>query len=70
MALPNPDVANVQTRPARVDGKELDRRGLSLAFRGMTHDIAIVGEVRAMRDYVDRVTDDGGVPFSLDVIGA
>jgi hypothetical protein len=29
-----------------------------------------VGEVRAMRGYVDAVTDDGGVPFAVEVIGA
>ncbi len=44
--VPLPNVAHMQTRPARVDRKEVDLRRLVAGFLRMAPDIAIVGEVR------------------------
>lgn len=44
VALPN--VAHMQTRPARVDRPEVDLRRLVAGFLRMAPDVAIVGEVR------------------------
>jgi pilus assembly protein CpaF len=44
--LPLPNVAHMQTRPARMDRKEVDLRRLVAGFLRMAPDIAIVGEVR------------------------
>ncbi|GAC1313288.1 MAG: ATPase, T2SS/T4P/T4SS family [Acidimicrobiales bacterium] len=44
--VPLPNVAHVQTRPARLDRKEVDLRRLVSGFLRMAPDIAIVGEVR------------------------
>jgi pilus assembly protein CpaF len=41
-----PNVAHMQTRPARMDRKEVDLRRLVAGFLRMAPDIAIVGEVR------------------------
>src|SRR2546423_7530378 len=41
-----PNVAHMQTRPARVDRPEVDLRRLVAGFLRMAPDIAIVGEVR------------------------
>jgi pilus assembly protein CpaF len=43
---PLPNVAHMQTRPARVDRREVDLRRLVAGFLRMAPDIAIVGEVR------------------------
>jgi pilus assembly protein CpaF len=44
--IPLPNVAHMQTRPARLDRKEVDLRRLVAGFLRMAPDIAIVGEVR------------------------
>jgi pilus assembly protein CpaF len=44
--VPLPNVAHMQTRPARSDRKEVDLRRLVAGFLRMAPDIAIVGEVR------------------------
>ena len=44
--IPLPNVAHMQTRPARADRKEIDLRQLVAGFLRMAPDIAIVGEVR------------------------
>ncbi|MDQ1437330.1 MAG: pilus assembly protein CpaF [Acidimicrobiaceae bacterium] len=44
--LPLPNVAHMQTRPARVDRPEVDLRRLVAGFLRMAPDVAIVGEVR------------------------
>jgi pilus assembly protein CpaF len=44
--LPLPNVAHMQTRPPRMDRKEVDLRRLVAGFLRMAPDIAIVGEVR------------------------
>ncbi|HEX2065056.1 MAG TPA: CpaF/VirB11 family protein, partial [Acidimicrobiales bacterium] len=44
--IPLPNVAHMQTRPARTDRKEVDLRRLVAGFLRMAPDIAIVGEVR------------------------
>jgi pilus assembly protein CpaF len=44
--VPLPNVASMQTRPARVDRGEVDLRRLVSGFLRMAPDIAIVGEVR------------------------
>jgi pilus assembly protein CpaF len=44
--LPLPNVASMQTRPARQDRKEVDLRRLVAGFLRMAPDIAVVGEVR------------------------
>ena len=44
--VPVPNVAHMQTRPARVDRREVDLRRLVAGFLRMAPDIAIVGEVR------------------------
>lgn len=44
--VPLPNVAHMQTRPARLDRKEVDLRRLVSGFLRMAPDIAIVGEVR------------------------
>jgi pilus assembly protein CpaF len=44
--IPLPNVAHMQTRPARVDRKEIDLRRLVTGFLRMAPDVAIVGEVR------------------------
>jgi pilus assembly protein CpaF len=44
--VPLPNVAHMQTRPARLDRKEVDLRRLVAGFLRMAPDIAIVGEVR------------------------
>jgi pilus assembly protein CpaF len=44
--VPMPNVAHMQTRPARVDRKEVDLRRLVAGFLRMAPDVAIVGEVR------------------------
>ncbi len=44
--LPLPNVASMQTRPARQDRKEIDLRRLVAGFLRMAPDIAVVGEVR------------------------
>jgi pilus assembly protein CpaF len=44
--VPLPNVAHMQTRPARNDRKEVDLRRLVSGFLRMAPDIAIVGEVR------------------------
>src|SRR5256714_14790448 len=41
-----PNVAHMQTRPARVDRPEVDLRRLVAGFLRMAPDVAIVGEVR------------------------
>jgi pilus assembly protein CpaF len=44
--IPLPNVAHMQTRPARVDRREVDLRRLVAGFLRMAPDVAIVGEVR------------------------
>lgn len=44
--VPLPNVAQMQTRPARADRREVDLRRLVAGFLRMAPDIAIVGEVR------------------------
>ena len=44
--VPLPNVASMQTRPARTDRAEVDLRKLVAGFLRMAPDIAIVGEVR------------------------
>ncbi|MDP9070683.1 MAG: Flp pilus assembly complex ATPase component TadA [Actinomycetota bacterium] len=44
--IPLPNVAHMQTRPARADRKEVDLRRLVAGFLRMAPDIAVVGEVR------------------------
>ena len=44
--VPLPNVAHMQTRPARLDRREVDLRRLVAGFLRMAPDIAIVGEVR------------------------
>jgi pilus assembly protein CpaF len=44
--VPLPNVAHMQTRPARNDRREVDLRRLVAGFLRMAPDIAIVGEVR------------------------
>ena len=44
--VPLPNVAHMQTRPARVDRPEVDLRRLVAGFLRMAPDVAIVGEVR------------------------
>lgn len=44
--IPIPNVAHMQTRPARTDRKEVDLRKLVSGFLRMAPDVAIVGEVR------------------------
>lgn len=44
--IPMPNVAHMQTRPARQDRKEVDLRRLVSGFLRMAPDVAIVGEVR------------------------
>jgi pilus assembly protein CpaF len=44
--VPLPNVAHMQTRPARNDRKEVDLRRLVAGFLRMAPDVAIVGEVR------------------------
>jgi pilus assembly protein CpaF len=44
--VPLPNVAHMQTRPARADRREIDLRRLVAGFLRMAPDVAIVGEVR------------------------
>ena len=44
--IPLPNVAHMQTRPARTDRSEVDLRRLVAGFLRMAPDVAIVGEVR------------------------
>jgi pilus assembly protein CpaF len=44
--IPLPNVAHMQTRPARLDRREVDLRRLVAGFLRMAPDVAIVGEVR------------------------
>jgi pilus assembly protein CpaF len=44
--VPLPNVAHMQTRPARMDRKEVDLRRLVAGFLRMAPDVAVVGEVR------------------------
>jgi pilus assembly protein CpaF len=44
--VPLPNVAHMQTRPARADRKEVDLRRLVAGFLRMAPDVAVVGEVR------------------------
>ena len=44
--VPLPNVASMQTRPARNDRREIDLRRLVTGFLRMAPDVAIVGEVR------------------------
>lgn len=44
--IPLPNVAHMQTRPSRVDRKEVDLRRLVAGFLRMAPEVAIVGEVR------------------------
>lgn len=44
--IPLPNVAHMQTRPARADRKEVDLRRLVSGFLRMAPDVAVVGEVR------------------------
>jgi Flp pilus assembly CpaF family ATPase len=44
--IPLPNVAHMQTRPARPERKEVDLRRLVAGFLRMAPDVAIVGEVR------------------------
>ena len=44
--VPLPNVAHMQTRPARTDRKEVDLRRLVSGFLRMAPDVAVVGEVR------------------------
>jgi pilus assembly protein CpaF len=44
--VPLPNVASMQTRPARSDRDEIDLRRLASGFLRMAPDVAIVGEVR------------------------
>src|SRR5688500_18456354 len=44
--VPLPNVAHMQTRPARSDRREVDLRRLVAGFLRMAPDVAIVGEVR------------------------
>lgn len=44
--IPVPNLAHMQTRPARADRKEVDLRRLVAGFLRMAPDVAIVGEVR------------------------
>jgi pilus assembly protein CpaF len=44
--VPLPNVAHMQTRPARIDRPEVDLRRLVAGFLRMAPDVAIVGEIR------------------------
>jgi pilus assembly protein CpaF len=44
--VPLPNVAHMQTRPARIDRKEIDLRRLVAGFLRMAPDVTVVGEVR------------------------
>jgi pilus assembly protein CpaF len=44
--VPLPNVAHMQTRPARADRREVDLRRLVSGFLRMAPDVAVVGEVR------------------------
>lgn len=44
--VPLPNVAHMQTRPPRIDRREVDLRRLVAGFLRMAPDVAIVGEVR------------------------
>jgi pilus assembly protein CpaF len=44
--IPLPNVAHMQTRPARPDRREVDLRRLVAGFLRMAPDVAVVGEVR------------------------
>jgi pilus assembly protein CpaF len=44
--IPLPNVAHMQTRPARADRPEIDLRRLVTGFLRMAPDVAVVGEVR------------------------
>lgn len=44
--IPLPNVAHMQTRPARSDRREVDLRRLVAGFLRMAPDVAVVGEVR------------------------
>ncbi len=44
--IPLPNVAHMQTRPARTDRREVDLRRLVAGFLRMAPDVAVVGEVR------------------------
>jgi pilus assembly protein CpaF len=44
--IPLPNVAHMQTRPARADRSEVDLRRLVAGFLRMAPDVAVVGEVR------------------------
>ena len=52
--VPLPNVAQMQTRPARADRREVDLRRLVSGFMRMAPDIAIVGEVRDREGLRDR----------------
>ncbi|HEX6395476.1 MAG TPA: ATPase, T2SS/T4P/T4SS family [Acidimicrobiales bacterium] len=60
--VPLPNVAHMQTRPARTDRSEVDLRRLVSGFLRMAPDVAIVGEVR------DR--ESRPLPLSLTVASA
>jgi pilus assembly protein CpaF len=44
--IPLPNLAHMQTRPARADRREVDLRRLVAGFLRMAPDVAVVGEVR------------------------
>jgi pilus assembly protein CpaF len=59
--VPLPNVASMQTRPARVDRPEVDLRRLVAGFLRMAPDIAVVGEVRDREALAFLLTLSSGV---------
>lgn len=59
--LPLPNVAHMQTRPARADRAEVDLRRLVAGFLRMAPDVAIVGEIREREALALLLTLSSGV---------
>jgi pilus assembly protein CpaF len=62
--LPLPNVASMQTPPARPDRREVDLRRLVSGFLRMAPDIAVVGEVRDREGLPRDVARRCGPPIS------
>lgn len=69
LQLPLPNVAQVQTRPARPDRPAIDLRQLVAGFLRMAPDVAIVGEIREREALPEDCADDGshGDPYDTRV---
>lgn len=59
--IPLPNVAHMQTRPARPDRREIDLRRLVAGFLRMAPDVAVVGEVRDREAMALMLTLSSGV---------